>query len=80
MMTDEQMLTLLDKVDDVISESISEGNDIVEVASVVFAVAIKNLKYNLDNENFTAIIDELRNTNIDELIKVEVVKKERTIH
>jgi hypothetical protein len=82
MMTDEQMLVLLDKVDEVMADSINEGNDVVEVASVIFAVAIKNLKLNLDSENFTAIIDEIRNTDIDELIRIEYVKKEkdRTIH
>ncbi len=82
MMTDEQMLLLLDKVDEVMADSINEGNDVVEVASVIFAVAIKNLKLNLDNENFTAIIDEIRNTDIDDLIRIEYVKKEkdRTIH
>ena len=81
-MTDEQMLLLLDKVDEVMADSINEGNDVVEVASVIFAVAIKNLKLNLDNENFTAIIDEIRNTDIDDLIRIEYVKKEkdRTIH
>ena len=81
-MTDEQMLVLLDKVDEVMADSINEGNDVVEVASVIFAVAIKNLKLNLDSENFTAIIDEIRNTDIDELIRIEYVKKEkdRTIH
>ena len=82
MMTDEQMLLLLDKVDEVMADSINEGNDVMEVASVIFAVAIKNLKLNLDNENFTAIIDEIRNTDIDDLIRIEYVKKEkdRTIH
>ena len=82
MMTDEQMLLLLDKVDEVMADSINEGNDVIEVASVIFAVAIKNLKLNLDNENFTAIIDEIRNTDIDDLIRIEYVKKEkdRTIH
>ena len=82
MMTDEQMLLLLDRVDEVMSESINEGNNVIEVASVIFAVAIKNLKLNLDNEDFTAIIDEIRNTDIDDLIRIEYVKKEkdRTIH
>ena len=82
MMTDEQMLLLLDRVDEVMSDSINEGNNVIEVASVIFAVAIKNLKLNLDNEDFTAIIDEIRNTDIDDLIRIEYIKKEkdRTIH
>ena len=82
MMTDEQMLLLLDRVDEVMADSINEGNDVIEVASVKFAVAIKNLKLNLDSENFTAIIDEIRNTDIDDLIRIEYIKKEkdRTIH
>ncbi len=82
MMTDEEMLNLLDRVDEIMSDSISGGENPIEVASVIFAVAIKHLKMNLDNEDFTAIIDEIRNTDIDDLIRIEYVKseKDRTIH
>lgn len=80
MMNEDELLNLLDQVDDIFKVSINEGYDPIEVASVVFAVAVKHLKMNLDNNDFTAILDEIRNTDIDDLITVEVVKKDRTIH
>ena len=42
MMTDEEMLNLLDRVDEIMSDSISGGENPIEVASVIFAVAIKH--------------------------------------
>ena len=80
MMSEEELLDLLDQVDDIFHTNINGGFDPIEVASVVFAVAVKHLKMNLDKNDFTAILDEIRNTDIDDLITVEVVKKERTIH
>jgi len=81
-MTDEQMVELLNRMDDVFSDYIAEEVDPVMVASVIFAVAIKQLKIHLTDTDFTAIIDEIRNTDINELI-VDVqqeVDKKKVIH
>ena len=65
-------------------DQIKEGHHPITIASVVFAVAIKHLKLNLDKEDFVAIIDEIRNTDVDELIEIRYVEKDdskkRTIH
>ena len=81
-MTDEQMMEVLNRMDDLFGDFIAEDLDPVMIASVVFAVAIKQLKIHLTDENFVAIIDEIRSTDINELIVdvQEEVKKKRTIH
>ena len=74
-MTDEQMMEILDRIDYLFQ-------DFIMISSVVFAVSIKHLKANLTDKDFVAIIDEIRNTDINELIidAKEEVKKKRTIH
>jgi hypothetical protein len=81
-MTDEQMVELLNRMDDIFADYIAEEVDPVMVASVIFAVAIKQLKIHLTNTDFVAIIDEIRNTDINELIVdvQEEVKKKKVIH
>jgi len=81
-MTDEQMVELLNRMDDVFADYIAEEVDPVIVASVIFAVAIKQLKMHLTDTDFVAIIDEIRNTDINELIVdvQEEVKKKKVIH
>lgn len=81
-MTDEQMVELLNRMDDVFADYIAEEVDPVIVASVIFAVAIKQLKIHLTDTDFVAIIDEIRNTDINELIVdvQEEVKKKKVIH
>jgi hypothetical protein len=81
-MTDEQMIKILNRMDDLFGDFIEEKLDPVMIASVVFAVAIKQLKIHLTDSDFVAIIDEIRNTDINELI-VDVqqeVKKKKVIH
>ena len=46
-MTDEQMVELLNRMDDIFADYIAEEVDPVMVASVIFAVAIKQLKIHL---------------------------------
>jgi hypothetical protein len=55
------------------------GEDPAMVASVMFAVAIKQLRINLDDAEFYAILEEIRNTEMltDEL---QEIKNKRTIH
>ena len=83
-MTDSEMETILDMIDDLFQDQIAEGHHPITIASVVFAVAIKHLKKNLDKEDFSAIIDEIRNTDVDELIEIKYIdvedEKDRTIH
>ena len=81
-MTDEQMIEILNRMDDLFGDYIAEDIDPVMIASVIFAVAIKQLKIHLTEENFVAIIDEIRSTDINELIidVEEEVKKKRIIH
>ena len=81
-MTDEQMVELLNRMDDIFADYIAEEVDPVMVASVIFAVAIKQLKIHLTDTDFVAIIDEIRNTDINELIVdvQEEVKKKKVIH
>ena len=83
-MTDAEMETILDMIDDLFQDQIAEGHHPITIASVVFAVAIKHLKKNLDKEDFSAIIDEIRNTDVDELIEIKYIdvedEKDRTIH
>lgn len=81
-MTDEQMVSILNRVDDLFADYIAEDLDPVMIASVIFAVAIKQLKIHLTAEDFVAIIDEIRNTDINELI-IDVqqeVNKKKVIH
>ena len=81
-MTDEQMVELLNRMEDVFADYIAEEVDPVMVASVIFAVAIKQLKIHLTDTDFVAIIDEIRNTDINELITdvQEEVSKKKVIH
>jgi len=81
-MTDEQMVELLNRMDDIFADYIAEEIDPVMVASVIFAVAIKQLKIHLTDPDFVAIIDEIRNTDINELITdvQEEVSKKKVIH
>jgi hypothetical protein len=69
-------------MDDIFADYIAEEVDPVMVASVIFAVAIKQLKIHLTDTDFVAIIDEIRNTDINELIVdvQEEVKKKKVIH
>jgi len=81
-MTDEKMMEILNRVDVIFADYIKEKEDPVVIASVIFAVAIKSLKLHLTDEDFLAIIDEIRNTDIDELIvdTQQEVDKKKVIH
>jgi len=78
------MEAILDMIDDIFVDQISSGHHPITVASVVFAVAIKHLKKNLDKEDFSAIIDEIRHSDIDDLVEIKYIdvedEKDRTIH
>ena len=50
------------------------------IASVMFAVAIKQLRLNLDDEEFYAILDEIRNTEMLEDEFDKALQDKRTLH
>ena len=58
-MTDEQIRDLINTLSDVFDDHIEEGGHPISVASVMLAVAVKQLKRNLDEEEFYAIMEDL---------------------
>jgi hypothetical protein len=58
-MTDEQIRDLINILSDVFDDHVDEGVHPISVASVMLAVAVKQLKRNLDEEEFYAIMDDL---------------------
>ena len=56
------MTELIDTLSLVFADFIDAGENPTLIASVMFAVAIKQLRLNLDDEDFYAILDEIRNT------------------
>jgi hypothetical protein len=58
-MTDEQIRDLINILSDVFDDHVDEGVHPISVASVMLAVAVKQLKRNLDEEEFHAIIEDL---------------------
>ena len=83
-MNDDEMSVVLDMIDDIFKDQMDEGHHPIMIASVVFAVAIKYLKLHLDKDEFIAIIDEIRNADVDDLIEIKFVEADdtnkRTIH
>ena len=75
-MNDEEMSVVLDMIDDIFIDQMNDGHHPIMIASVIFAVAIKHLKIHLDKEEFIAIIDEIRNADVDELIEIKYVEKD----
>ena len=61
-MNDAKMTELIDTLSDVFADFMDTGESPTMIASVMFAVAIKQLRLNLDDEEFYAILDEIRNT------------------
>ena len=62
-----------------------DGHDIITISSVLLAVAIKQIKLEVDDEQFRVILDdiseyELYNTQEDELAIREYKKQKRTLH
>ena len=61
-MNDAKMTELIDTLSDVFADFMDTGESPTLIASVMFAVAIKQLRLNLDDEEFYAILDEIKNT------------------
>jgi hypothetical protein len=79
MMNDEIMQQLIDSLNLVFEDFTDDGNDPTLVASVMFAVAIKQLRERLDDEEFYAILDEIRVIEHEQL-NIQTETKKRTIH
>ena len=61
-MNDSTMADLIETLTCVFEDYFDKGESPTLVASVMFAVAIKQLRANLDDEEFYAILDEIKNT------------------
>ena len=80
-MDDAKMNDLIETLSCVFEDYLEVGEQPVLIASVMFAVAIKNLRANLDDEEFYAILDEIKNTEMleDEFDRA-LIQSKRTLH
>ena len=88
-LTDEQLTELIDTLTDVYQDYLAEDIEPISVASVMLAVAVKQLQRTLDKDMFRAIIEDLTQNQFsdwaelpdDEYSLVEYeLKKKRIIH
>jgi len=70
MMTDEEMKGLIEVLTDLFEDQIIEGVHPISVASVMLAVAVKQLKRRLDPDEFSAIMDDITSNEWDEWEKL----------
>jgi len=88
-LTDEQLTELIDVLTDIFQDYLAEDIEPISVASVMLAVAVKQLQRTLDKDEFRAIIEDLTQNQFsdwaelpdDEYSLVEYEpKKKRIIH
>ena len=91
-MTDKQIRELIEKLSDVFEDYMEESVHPISVASVMLAVAVKQLKRRLDEDEFDAIMIELASNkmsewenlkteeDIEQYIMETDTSKKRTIH
>lgn len=85
-MTDKEMVDLIETLNCVFEDYMDNNIDPLNIASVMLAVAVKQLRRTLDKDEFDAIIKELSSNqfdNWDELVDKEFeeeIKKKRIIH
>ena len=91
-MTDKQIRELIETLSDVFEDYMEESVHPISVAIVMLAVAVKQLKRRLDEDEFDAIMLELSSNkmaewenlkteeDIDQYIMETDTKKKRTIH
>jgi len=85
-MTDEQIEILIESTYDTIDDLIDSGCELVTVCSVLFAIALKRLKIELDEDTFCAILEDLTkyqkyDADSDEEISIRQYSvTKRTIH
>jgi hypothetical protein len=88
-LTDEQLTELIDTLTDVYQDYLAEDIEPISVASVMLAVAVKQLQRTLDKDEFRAIIEDLTQNQFSDwaelpddeysLVEYELIKK-RIIH
>jgi hypothetical protein len=91
-LSDEQIRELISTLSDIFEDYMEESVHPISVASVMLAVAVKQLKRRLDDDEFDAILYELTSNRlsewenlrteeeIDEYIMDNGLSKKRTIH
>ena len=90
-MTDEQIRSLIDILTDISDDHIDEGIHPISVASVMLAVATKQLKRNLDEDEFYAIMedltankfykwDEMSTDELEDMFSEDTPKSKKVIH
>jgi len=84
-MDDSHLKLLITTIQDIMDAYVSDGHDIITISSVLLAVAIKQIKLEVDDEQFRVILDdiseyELYDTTEDELAIREYKKQKRTLH
>ena len=84
-MDDRHLKLLITTIQDIMDDYVSDGHDIITISSVLLAVAIKQIKLEVDDEQFRVILDdiseyELYDTTEDELAIREYKKQKRTLH
>ena len=75
-MDDRHLKLLITTIQDIMDAYVSDGHDIITISSVLLAVAIKQIKLEVDDEQFRVILDdiseyELYDTTEDELAIIE---------
>ena len=65
-MSDDELMTLIDQLTDMFEHKQDEGIHPISTASVMFAVAVKQLKKGLDEHEFNAIMTDLTQNKFSE--------------
>ena len=90
-MTDKQIKELIEVLSDIYEDKLDEGVHPISVASVMLAVAVKQLKRQLDENEFNAIMidltenqfsewENMSDEELDELLMELDTKNDRILH
>ncbi len=72
-LTDEQLTELIDTLTDVYQDYLAEDIEPISVASVMLAVAVKQLQRTLDKDEFRAIIEDLTQNQFSDWAELPLV-------
>lgn len=79
LMSDDELLQIIVKCNDIIEEYESYGLDDLSVVSVMLAVAVKKMRQYISEEELEEILNLIATGEIENIIKDADIKKE-TIH
>lgn len=79
LMSDDELLQIIVKCNDIIEEYESYGLDDLSVVSVMLAVAVKKMRQYISEEELEEILNLIATGEIENIIKDTDIKKE-TIH